>query len=366
MRIKVENLSKSFDGKVILDNINLEIQEKRVSCFIGPNGAGKTTLLKVLNLLEKPSRGNLYYDNKHYAEIDRLSLQRRMVLLAQEAVMFNTSVFNNVAYGLKARKRKGVKKKVKRVLEMVRLSGMETRSALSLSGGESQRVALARALVFDPEVVFLDEPTHNLDPISKKIVEDLIFQLKSQFQKTVVLSTHDLSFAERFAHQVYFLKKGGIIEKGEAGRIFSSPSSFYSAQFMGITNLFQGKLLRENGATFLNLEKIKIEVVSLNQDSEIQKERVSAFLRPEEILVSRKPFLSSARNCFQGGITRMEERGGLVELTVDCGIPFAVVLTKRSKDDLGLTPGKKVYLTFKASAVHLMPENSDVKGGECE
>jgi len=154
MRIKVEKLGKSFDGKVILDNINLEIQEKRVSCFIGPNGAGKTTLLKILNLLEKPSGGNIYYDNKHYTEIDRLSLQRRMVLLAQEAVMFNTSVFNNVAYGLKARKRKGVKKKVKRVLEMVRLSGMETRSALSLSGGASQRVALARALVFDPEVIF--------------------------------------------------------------------------------------------------------------------------------------------------------------------------------------------------------------------
>ena len=74
MRIKVEKLGKSFDGKVILENINLEIQEKRVSCFIGPNGAGKTTLLKILNLLEKPSGGNIYYDNKHYTEIDRLSL----------------------------------------------------------------------------------------------------------------------------------------------------------------------------------------------------------------------------------------------------------------------------------------------------
>ncbi len=366
MRIKVEKLSKSFDGKIILDNINLEIEEKRVSCFIGPNGAGKTTLLKILNLLEKPSRGNLYYDNKHYAEIDRLSLQRRMVLLAQEAVMFNTSVFNNVAYGLKTRKRKDVKKKVKRVLEMVRLSGMETRSALSLSGGESQRVALARALVFDPEIVFLDEPTHNLDPISKRIVEGLIFQLKSQFQKTVVLSTHDLLFAERFAHQVYFLRKGRIVEQGEAGRIFSSPSSFYSAQFMGISNLFQGKLFRENGSTFLNLEKINIEIASLSQDLEMQNKWVSAFLRPEEILVSKEPFLSSARNCFQGRITRMEERGGLVELTVECGIPFVVVLTKRSKDDLSLTHAKKVYLTFKASAVHLMPENLNVKGGERE
>ena len=366
MRIKLENLSKSFNGKIILDDINLEIQERRVSCFIGPNGAGKTTLLKILNLLEKPSRGNLYYDNKHYAEIDKLSLQRRMVLLAQEAVMFNTSVFNNIAYGLKARKRKDIKEKVRRALEMVGLSKMEDRPALNLSGGESQRVALARALVFDPEIILFDEPTHNLDPISKKIVEELILQLRNQSQKTMLLSTHDLSFAERFAHRIYFLKKGKIAEQGDAKNFFSYPSSFLSAQFMGMANLFQGKLFREGGATFLNLEKISIEVPSLDQGLAIQGGGVSAFLRPEEILVSRKPFLSSARNCFQGGISRMEERGGLVELTVECGITFAVVLTKRSKDDLGLTPGEKVYLTFKASAVHLIPGNSNVKGEERE
>ncbi|MFQ5835624.1 MAG: ATP-binding cassette domain-containing protein, partial [bacterium] len=290
MRIKVEKLSKSFDGKVILNNINLEIQENRVSCLIGPNGAGKTTLLRVLNLLEKPTRGKIYYDGKDYDEADRLSLQRRMVLVGQGPVMFNTSVFNNVAYPLKVRKKKDIKKMVKRALEMVGLSGMEDRWALSLSGGEVQRVALARSLVFDAEVILLDEPTHNLDPMSKKIVEDLIFYLKSESKKTVVLSTHDLSLAERFAHQVYFLKKGKIAEEGEAGRIFSSPSSFFSARFMGITNLFQGKLLRENGATFLDLEKLKIEVASCNQDLEMGKNGVCAALRPEEILVSRKPF----------------------------------------------------------------------------
>ncbi|GAI82652.1 unnamed protein product, partial [marine sediment metagenome] len=235
MIIKVEKLNKTFDHKVILNNINLKIQEKRVTCLIGPNGAGKTTLLRILNLLEKPTRGKIYYDGKDYHEVERLALQRRMVLLAQEPVMFNTSVFNNVAYGLKMRKKKDTKEKVERVLEMVSLSGMEDRSALTLSGGEAQRVALARVLVFDPEVIFLDEPTHNLDPISKKIVEDLIFHLKSESQKTMVLSTHDLSLAERFAHRVHFLKKGKIVEEGEARRVFSSPSSFFSARFMGIT-----------------------------------------------------------------------------------------------------------------------------------
>ncbi|MFQ6067146.1 MAG: ABC transporter ATP-binding protein [bacterium] len=366
MTVKVEKLSKSFDHKVILHNVNLEIRENRVSCLIGPNGAGKTTLLKILNLLEKPTRGKIYYDGKDYDEVGRLPLQQRMVLVGQEPVMFNTSVFNNVAYGLKARKKKDIKKKVKRALEMVSLSGIEDRSALSLSGGEAQRVALARALIFDPELIFLDEPTHNLDPLSKKIVEDLIFHLKSESQKTVVLSTHDLSLAERFAHQVYFLKKGKIVEEGEARRIFSSPSSVFSAQFIGIPNLFQGKLLRANRATFLDLEKLKIEVASSSQALEVGKNGVCAFLRPEEILVSRKPFISSARNCFQGKITKMEERRGLVELTADCGIPFVVVLTKRSRDDLNLMVGKKVYLTFKASAVHLMPKNIHTKGGERE
>jgi len=365
MRIKVEKLSKSFDDRLVLNNVNLKIQEKRVSCLIGPNGAGKTTLLRIVNLLEKPSRGKVYYDGKGYDDIDRLSLQRRMALLAQEPVMFNTSVFNNVAYGLKVRKKKNIKKKVKRALEMVSLFGMEDQSALTLSGGETQRVALARALAFDPEVILLDEPTHNLDPLSKKIVEDLIFHLKRESKKTVILSTHDLSLAERFAHQIYFLKKGKIVEEGEAERIFSSPSSLFSAQFMGITNLFQGKLLRENGATFLDLEKLKIELAPFNQDLKMQKNGACAFIRPEEILASSEPFHSSARNCFPGRIIKIEEREGLVRLRVDCGIPFVVVLTKRSRDDLNLTLGKKVYLTFKASAVHLLPKSMDAKG-ECE
>lgn len=114
----VEKLNKTFDHKVVLNNINREIKEKTVTCLIGPNGAGKTTLLRILNLLEKPTRGKICYDGKDYDEVERLPLQRRMVLLAQKPVMFNTSVFNNVAYSLKMRKKKDIKEKVKRVLEM--------------------------------------------------------------------------------------------------------------------------------------------------------------------------------------------------------------------------------------------------------
>ncbi len=362
MRIKIEKLSKSFDHKVALHNVDLEIRENKVSCLIGPNGAGKTTLLKILNLLEKPTRGKIYYDGKNSDELDRISLQRRMVLVAQESAMFHTTVFNNVAYGLKVRKERNIRQKVLKFLEIVGLSRMENRLALTLSGGEVQRVALARALVFDPKVMFLDEPTNGLDPVSKKIVEDLIFHLKSESNKTVVLSTHDLRLAERFGHQVYFLKGGKVVEEGNVGKVFSSPSSFFSARFMGIANLFRGKLVRENGATVLDLNRLKIEIVPADADLGAKSEQVCAFLRPEEILVSVSPLVSSARNCFPGKIIKMVERGGLVESTVDCGIHLVVVLTKRSKDDLHLAPGKEVYLTFKASAVHLVPEDADSEG----
>jgi len=352
MRIKTEAIGKTFNGKEVLKNISLEIEENRISCFLGPNGVGKTTLLRILNLLERPSQGKIYYDGKIYQRIDRLSLQRRMVLVGQNPVMFDTSVYHNVSYGLRVRRMKDTKRKIKQALEMVKLSGMENRSALTLSGGEIQRVALARALVIKPEVSFLDEPTHNLDPLSKEIIEDLILRLKDESRRTIVLSTHDLLQAEKLSHKVYLLKEGKIIQEGKAREFFVFPSSSFSAEFLGIRNLFKGKLIQMNGISFLDLGKLKIEIPPLEKIK--QKDEMYASLRPEEILVSSQPLVSSARNSFQGKVIKMENKAGLVELTADCGIPFTVVLTKRSKDDLNLELGKKVYLTFKASAVHLM------------
>lgn len=348
MNIKTKNLCKNFNGKGILRKINLEIEENKVTCIIGPNGAGKTTLLRILNLLEKPTSGEIYFDDKCYPT-DSLQIRRKMTMVMQNPVMFNTSVYENVVYGLKIRKEREQMEEVKEALSLVGLWAQHKQPATTLSGGETQRVALARALILKPNVLFLDEPTVNLDPPSIKIIENLISTLKEKHEITIVLATHQLEEAERFAEKIYFLKEGEIIQEGGSKEIFSRPGSLFAAQFLGIENIFRGKIVKEKDTTFLDLRKIKIEVVT-----ELENE-VWACLKPEEILLSNEPLHSSARNSFLGKIVKIEEKGALVSVTVDCGIPFIVALTKRSLNDLNLTLEKMAYLTFKATAVHVFP-----------
>ena len=348
MNIRTENICKTFNQQQVLKNINLEIENNKLTCIIGPNGAGKTTLLRILNLLEKPTNGEIYFDGKCYPT-NSLQTRRKMTMVMQNPVMFNTSVYENVAYGLKIRKQKEQTEEVKEALNLVGLWTQRKQSATTLSGGEAQRVALARALILKPNVLFLDEPTVNLDPPSVKIIENLILNLKEKHEITVVLATHQLEEAERFAEKIYFLKEGEIIQEGGGKEIFSRPRSLFAAQFLGIENIFRGKIIKEKDTTFLDLRKIKIEVVT-----ELENE-VWACLRPEEILLSNESLHSSARNSFLGKIVKIEEKGALVSVTVDCGIPFVVTLTKRSLNDLSLTLEKAVYLTFKATAVHVFP-----------
>ncbi|MDP2959859.1 MAG: TOBE domain-containing protein, partial [candidate division Zixibacteria bacterium] len=269
----------------------------------------------------------------------------------QNPVMFDTTVFKNVAYGLKVRKRDLIKKRVEKGLDLVKMTQAMERKALSLSGGEIQRVALAQALVLDPEIIFLDEPTNNLDSISQRIIGDLILKLKERKDKTIVLTTHSLSSARRWGENFYVLKEGRIIQKGEREDIFNRPASVFLAEFLGMDNLFFGRLEREDGQIKLGVQGMKFEVVTEKEGE------AYATIPPEDILISSSPLLSSARNCFKGKIIQIEEEERVVKVKVDIGIPLVSLVTKRSKEEMGLASGKVVYLTFKASAVNLFQDD---------
>ncbi len=166
--LEVKGLHHRYGKAEILKNIDLGIERGEVFVTIGPTGSGKTTLLRLVGLLEKPTSGNIYFDGHvvNNSERQRLEIRRRLAMVSQKPAVFNASVFDNVAYGLRIRKENGasLRHKVMNVLETVGLSGYETRDARTLSGGETQRVALARAMVIEPELLLLDEPTANLDP----------------------------------------------------------------------------------------------------------------------------------------------------------------------------------------------------------
>ncbi|MEM2776914.1 MAG: phosphate ABC transporter ATP-binding protein, partial [Candidatus Bathyarchaeia archaeon] len=190
--IETQDLTKKYGEKYALKNVNIKVEKGEFLTLLGPSGSGKTTLLKLLDFLEEPTSGKIIFDGVDTScfRKEKLSLRRRIGMVFQQSVMFNTTVYNNVAYPLKIRGIKnGVTEKVKEALELVGLKGFEKRKALTLSGGEMQRVSLAQALVFDPELLLLDEPTANLDPRNTSIIEQVISKVNNERKVTVVMAT---------------------------------------------------------------------------------------------------------------------------------------------------------------------------------
>jgi tungstate transport system ATP-binding protein len=235
--IRMENLCMSFGEKQVLKNINLGIIRGETFALIGPSGAGKTTLLRILNFLERPTNGELKFENL-YDEIK--TIRHRMSLLFQMPAIFNESVFDNVAFGLKVRKfnKKTIEQKVKYALNIVGLSGMEEQNARTLSGGEAQRMAFARAIVYDPEILLLDEPTANLDPLNVAKIEEIIKRTKAEHGTTIVIATHNIPQVRRIADRVGVLLDGEMIEVNSMEGIFMGPKDSRSSAFVNGEMIF--------------------------------------------------------------------------------------------------------------------------------
>jgi tungstate transport system ATP-binding protein len=203
---------------------------------IGPSGAGKSTLLRIINLLILPDTGTILYKGSEPAKNnpERLARQRDMALVFQKTLLFKDTVWNNVAYGLKARryKKAEIEYRVNTLLEQVGMKELSHRRAETLSGGEAQRVAIARAIAFEPELLLLDEPTANLDPGNIELIEEMITNLARLKDITVVMVTHNVFQARRIADQVIFINQGKIIEAGTAEKIFTAPERQETKMFV--------------------------------------------------------------------------------------------------------------------------------------
>ena len=229
--IRIEKLQKVFGEKEVLRNIDLRIFQGEIFAFIGPSGSGKTTLLRILNFFEIPEKGNIKFKGMNQEVIN---IRRRMSLLFQTPAIFNTSVFENVAYGLKVRgvDKKIIEKKVGEALIIVGLPGIEKQNARTLSGGEAQRMAFARAIVYDPQVLLLDEPTANLDPANVMKIEEIIKRIRNERATTIVLATHNIPQVRRIADRVGILLNGELIEVNSKEGIFSKPKDARSEAFI--------------------------------------------------------------------------------------------------------------------------------------
>jgi len=234
MNIVLDHVSKSYNGTAALRECSALISEGVLNAVIGPNGSGKSTLLRVASLLEHPDSGEVkYMDTTSTARADA-GLKRKIAVVLAGDTLFNDTVFNNVAYGLKIRKtaRSEIRDRVHTVLERFELSGKAHRSVRELSTGEMQRVAVARALVLEPEYLFLDEPTASLDPVNTEIIEDILRSVNRQRRMTILMVTHNMFQARRLASRIIFIYNGRVIEESNPEKFFADPEHEITRKFV--------------------------------------------------------------------------------------------------------------------------------------
>jgi len=229
-RLQLRSVEKSYGPIKALEDINLEVVGGKTITLIGVNGAGKTTLLRVIAGLEERDKGNILLDGK---DINGKKLRQIATLVFQKTVMFNRSVHDNLAYGLKIRGKKDheIKERIGQELLAVGLRNFEKRKARKTSGGEQQRIALARAFLLDPRILLLDEPTANLDPNNATMIERAIASRKKE-DGIVIMATHNLAQARRLADEIIHIYNGRIVERSAPDEFFNNPRSEITRKFI--------------------------------------------------------------------------------------------------------------------------------------
>lgn len=329
---KMEGLGRGYDGEPALTNINLSFGALPVG-VIGKSGSGKTTLLKILAGLLEPSEGKLIFK-----ESENLSnLRQRVTMVFQTPQFLKGTVNTNLSYGLRIRgiPEEEIEKRISNALDLVSLRDYGERDAKNLSGGEQQRAALARALILDPEVLLLDEPTSNLDPVNVGLITEILVQESAK--RLVIISTHDLDQVKRIAKHVIFLEDGAVTEEGDPYEL-DSVQRFTENVYTGTSNVED------------EVSQVHVGDIVIRTSSPLTG-RVSLHVRPQDIILSMDWIETSARNQFRGPITGVNERNGVVIIDIDVGEVFSVQITRKSFNEMDLKLGEPVNISFKASSV---------------
>ena len=354
--LKAEGLQVSRGGALVLDIPVLDIFPDQVLALIGPNGAGKSTLLLTLACLLKPSRGRFSFNGR---EIDAgrgdVEYRRRIAMVFQEPLLFDATVFDNVAAGLKIRGtgREEIGRVVPGYLELFGIGHLAKRSARKLSGGEAQRTSLARAFVTKPEIVFLDEPFSSLDPPTRDALIGDLERILRETHTTAVASTHDQTEALRLADRMAVMNGGRIAQIGPVAEVMNRPADEFVASFVGVETVLPGRVVETSDGVFVAaVEGGEIQAVGHVRTGE----GVLCCIRPEHVTLSTNalPPGTSARNVFSGIIRTITPLGLFHRVRVDCGFDLVAYVTRQSLEELLLQEGKSVTASFKATAVHVI------------
>ncbi len=331
----LKNISRCVGEKKILDIESLEIEKGHIYALLGPNGSGKTTLLNIMGFLDLPSSGQIRFNEKQVIFTERaLQKQRRKVVMVQQnPILFTSSVYKNLEFGLKVRKvaknhRKNI---IEESLDLVGLRHMINEPAHKLSGGETQRVVLARALALSPEVILCDEPTASVDLENQIIITKLLKDINSEKGITLVFTSHDKSQASDLPRFKLFLEQGRI-------SVMSYENTFHAKLFS--TEKRQSRCIIQN----------ELELILPPQKEGICRLRIE----PELIALSGLSSDIPNPDTITGKILRISEDVKGIRVGIDCKIHLSAILSISDYKNLGLFVGDAVAVTIPPEAVSII------------
>lgn len=304
-KLTLENITKKYGEITVVNNINLSIEEGEFVSFLGPSGCGKSTTLRMISGFIQPTSGEILMNDSNITQIP--PNKRDTSLVFQNYALFpHMTIGDNVGYGLKMRKvpKKEIKERVIDMLKLVRLDHLIDRFPGQLSGGQQQRVALARALIVNPSVLLLDEPLSNLDAKLRDEMRTEILNLQRKLNLTCIFVTHDQEEALVLSDKIVVMESGHIRQIGTPEEIFDKPNSHFTADFVGVRNIFEGD---NNNGTFVTKNNTKIKIG--DTDTNI----IKVGIRPNMILVN--PLNASEYdNHVNATVQTLLYRGTIIEL----------------------------------------------------
>ncbi len=371
-QLKLKDINLSVGGFSLV-NVNLEIQGGEYFVLLGPTGAGKTVLLEAIAGIKPVTSGTIWLGAEDVT--DRPPEARGVGFVYQDFALFpHLSVEKNISFGLLNRSTKAeprqlarversgrtssqnVRARVEQISSLFRISHLLDRKPEGLSGGEKQRVAMARALITDPQILLLDEPLSTLDPEIRELIQVELRRIHQELGTTTLHITHNFEVAAALADRIGVVMEGKIVQVGPPQEIFRQPVNESLARFVGVRNIFRGHhTIDREGGGHLQLDGLRLASISNLEGA------ARASIRPEDILLSRKSLVSSARNNFQGRVIQISDRGSFCYVTVRVTIPeqggrsldLIALVTQSSVQELGLELDQEIYAAFKASALHV-------------
>ena len=352
--LEIKDLLVVRNQRPTLDVPSLSFDEGRITSLIGPNGAGKTTLLLSIMRLVRFDRGEIRYRGALLRSgRGAHPFRRKMALIFQEPLLFNATVYDNIASGPRMRgmARGDVRAAVRASLELLGIEHLARRPASKLSGGEAQRVNIARSLAVRPDILLMDEPFSGLDvPSREALIEDLE-RIVRDTGITAILATHDRGEAIRLADEIMVMNDGKIVQTGRPGDITQNPANEFVASFMGTETILSGVVaVSRDGLMTIETGGKKIGAVGAVEAGKT----VTFCVHPENIVLSVSTPDTSARNTFRARVTKSVSMGFFRKVYLDCGFVVVAYVTNRSADELSIHEGAELTASFKATSVRVI------------